>query len=195
MTKNTFIKIRLFFTGIVAVGIWSLLLWDYSHGGVPSHHILHQEDLPEITNWWGGILLPILTLFLTYRIQKRVISKSDDSSNQLAFPIQIMYGFIIALSFGILLSVFFMLGYSNLSGYMVYGLFLLALFFPIYRAECFLGFVIGMTYTIGAVLPTGVGAIFAIIGVLLYRHVRSGIIFIIRKIFSLISPNKNRIKK
>ncbi|MFC1565699.1 hypothetical protein ACFL4B_01990 [Candidatus Neomarinimicrobiota bacterium] len=195
MTKNTFIKIRLFFTGIVAVGIWSLLLWDNYHDGVPSHHILQQEDLPAISNWWGGILLPILTLFLTHRIQKRFVSKSDDSSNQLAFPIQIINGFIIALSFGIMLSVFFMLGYSNFSGYMVYGLFLLALFFPIYRAECFLGFVIGMTYTIGAVLPTGVGAIFAIIGVLLYRYVRSGIIFIIRKIFSLISPNKNRIKK
>ena len=37
------------------------------------------------------------------------------------------------------------------------GLLLLALFFPIYRSECFLGFVIGMSYTSGVILPTGFG--------------------------------------
>ena len=189
MTKNTFIKIRLFFTGIVAVGIWSLLIWNHYHGGVPSHHILQKEDLPAISNWWGGLLLPLLTLFLTYRIQKRIINDKDDKSNQIKIPINYIYSFIFALSFGILLSVFFTHGYSNLSGYMIYGLFLLALIFPIYRAECLLGFVIGMTYTIGAVLPSIVGAIFALIGFVLYQYVRTVIIFIIRKIISLVSPD------
>jgi len=186
MIKKTLIKIRIYFTSIITIGIWSVLLWNHYHGGVPSHHIMNQGNLPAISNWWGGILLPILTLFLTYRIQKRVISKSVDSSNQLTFPKQIIFSFIFALSFGILLSVFFTLGYSNLSGYMMYGLFLLALFSPIYRSECFLGFVIGMTYTIGAVLPTVVGCIFTLIGVLLYRYVRTLIILIVRKIISLV---------
>lgn len=183
MTEKTFFKRSLYLTGIVTVGIWSLLIWNHYHGGVPSHHILQQEDLPKISNWWGGLLLPLLTLFLTYRIQKRLISNNDNKSNALKFPIKSTYSFLIALSFGVLLSVFFTLGYSNLSGYMMYGLFLLALFFPIYRAECLLGFVIGMTFTFGVVLPIGVGALLTLIGVVLYLYIRPGIIFIVKKLF------------
>ena len=195
MKKNTLFKRSLYFTGIVTIGIWSLLIWNHFHGGVPSHHILHRTDLPKISNWWGGILLPLLTVFLTYRIQKRLIRINGNKSNLSKFPIKSIYGFLIALLFGILLSLFFTLGYPNLSGYMIYGLFLLALFFPIYRAECLLGFVIGMTYTFGAILPTGVGTIFALIGAVLYLYVRTGIMFIIRKIIPLVSPNKDNIKK
>ncbi len=183
MTEKTFFKRSLYFTGIVTIGIWSLLIWNHYQGGVPSHHILQQEDLPKISNWWGGLLLPLLTLFLTYRIQKRLISNNDNKSNSLKFPIKSTYRFLIAFSFGVLLSVFFTLGYSNLSGYMMYGLFLLALFFPIYRAECLLGFVIGMTFTFGAVLPIGVGALLTLIGVVLYLYIRPGIIFIVKKLF------------
>ncbi len=195
MTEKTFYKRRLYFTGIVTIGIWSLLIWDHFHGGVPNHHIMQQEDLPEISNWWSGLILPLLTLFLTYRIQIRLIRKNNDKSNTIIFPLKYTYRFLFAFSFGILLSVLFTHGYSNLSGYLMYGLFLLALFFPIYRAECFLGFVIGMTFTIGAVLPTGVGAIFALIGAVLYLYVRTAIIFIVRKIILLVSPNKDYIKK
>lgn len=186
MTKKTFIKRRLYFTLIVTIGIWSQLLWDHLHGGVPNHHILHQEDLPAISNWWGGLLLPLLTLLLTYRIQIRLIRKNDKKHDTLNFSQKYIYRFLFALSFGILLSVFFTLGYTDLSGYMMYGLLLLALFFPIYRAEYFLGFVIGMTYTVGAVLPTGAGIILTLTGVILYLYVRKGIIFIVRKIVSLV---------
>ncbi len=195
MTGKTFFKRSLYFTGIVTVGIWSLLIWNHYHGGVPSHHILHREDLPKISNWWGGLLLPLLTLFLTYRIQKRIVRNSDNKSNLIKFSIKYTYGFLFALSFGILLSVFFILGYSNLSGYLINGLFLLALFFPIYRAECLLGFVIGMTYTFGAVLPTVVGTILALLGLVLYLYVRTGIIFIAKKVIPLVSPGKGNITK
>lgn len=195
MPENPFSKKRLYFTGIVTVGIWSLLMWNHFHGGVPSLHIFHQEDLPKISNWWGGILLPLLSLFLTYRIQRRITRSNDIKSNPLIFPKKYAYRFLSALSFGILLSVLFTLGYSNLSGYMLYGIFLMALIFPIYRAECFLGFVIGMTFTFGAVLPTLVGAIIALIGFFLYQYVRTGIIFIVKRIYILLSPNKDNIKK
>ena len=189
MTEKTFFKQRLYFTGIVTVGIWSLLLWNYFHDGVLSHHIMQREDLPKISNWWGGFLLPLLTLFLTYRIQKRIIRKNDNKLNTLIFPVKYIYRFLIALLFGILLSVFFTHGFSELSGYMMYGIFVLAVFFPVYRAEYFLGFVIGMTYTIGAVLPTAVGIILALISAILYLYVRTIIIFIVRKTIHLMSPN------
>lgn len=194
MTEKAFFIRRLYITGIVTVGTWTLLMWNHYHGGVPSHHLFQMKNMPSFSNWWGGLLLPLLTLFLTYRIQIRLFRNNDNKALSLKLPLGYIYRFIFALSFGIVLSVFITLGYSNLSGYLMYALLLLALFFPIYRAECFLGFVIGMTFTIGAVLPTIVGAILASIGTLIYLYVRVGLIFIVRKITLLVSPNKKNIK-
>jgi hypothetical protein len=190
MNKKVSFKTLLYFTGIVTVAIWSLLAWDYYHGGVPSHHILHREDLPAISNWWGGLLLPLLAWFLLYRIQKRLMRYNTEKSKVLEYPVDVIYGFTAALVFGILLSVFFTLDYSNISGYMLIGLFLLAPFFSIYRAECVLGFVIGMTFTFGAVLPTAFGAIFASIGAILYRYVRPLVSHIVSRLIRTVSTNK-----
>lgn len=179
MTEKQFFKTGIYFTIIVTVGIWSLLIWNHFNGGVPAHHILNRDNLPEISNWWGGLILPALTLFLVYRIQKRLIHNKSTSL------ISISYGFFFALLFGILLSLFYTIGHSNISSGMMKGLFLLALFFPVYRAECLLGFVIGMTFTFGAVLPTITGCILVLAGAVIYLYVRTGIIFIIKKLFPL----------
>jgi hypothetical protein len=94
-------------------------------------------------------------------------------------PVNILYGFAGALFFGILLSIFFTLGYSELPGYMIAGLFLLALFIPVYRAECLLGFVIGMTYTFGAVLPTAFGSVLVLVSAILYLYIRRAILYVV----------------
>lgn len=192
MNEKMFFKTRLYFTGIVTIAICSLLAWNHYHGGVPSHHILAREDLPAISNWWGSLLLPLLTWFLLYRIQKRIIHNNDEKSQVSKFSINMFYGFAGALFFGILLSAFFTFGYSDIPGYMLKGLFLLALFFPIYRAECILGFVIGMTFTFGAVLPTGVGSILALIGVVLFLCVRPAILYATSRLAHLVSSNKHK---
>jgi hypothetical protein len=184
MSEKIFFKIRLYFTGIVSIAIWSLLTWDYYHGGVPSHHILHREDLPSFSNWWGGLLLPLLTWYLLYRIQKRMGSDKEKLPN---IPINILYGFIGALLFGIVLSIFFTLGNEEIPFYMMIGLFTAALFFPIYRAECFLGFVIGMTFTFGGVLPIGIGSVLALIGAVLYLLIRPAILFVSTKLINLVT--------
>lgn len=175
------LKIRIYCTAIVTFAVWTLLAWNHFHGGVPSHHILANKDLLAISNWWGGLVLPLLTWFLLYRLHKRIIRSNTLHSETATYPnhIHIRHGFFGALLFGILLSVFFTFGYSDLSGYMVLGLFPLALLLPMYRAECLLGFVIGMTFTFGGVLPTVVGSIFASISAILYRLVRPGIVWIV----------------
>jgi hypothetical protein len=195
MSKKIFFKTSLYFAGIVTIAIWSLLAWDHYHGGVPSHHILHREDLPAISNWWGGLLLPLLTWFLLYRIQKRLVRDNVEKSKVPKHLENILYGFTGALFYGILLSVFFSFGYSDISGYMLIGLFLLALSFPIYRAECMLGFVIGMTFTFGAVLPTAVGSILALIGAILYLYVRPVVLNIASGFLRIVSSNKHKPKK
>lgn len=173
MNPKSIFKTRLCITAIVTIGIWALLAWSHYHGGVPSHHLLNNKDLPAISNWWGGLVLPILTWYLVYRIQKRT------SGNTTNYSIQVIYRFIIALLFGIGLSAAFTFGDSVMPGYMMMAIFPMALLFPLYRAEYLLGFVIGMTYTFGAVLPTLIGSILVIICTLLYLYVRSAIRYII----------------
>lgn len=184
MNEKILLKTRLYIIALVTLAIWSLLAWNHYHGGVPSHNILAREDMPSISNWWGGVLLPLLTWFLLYRIQRRI--KSLDEKSDAKLPLNVVYGFAGALLFGVLLSTFYTLGYADIPGLMVNSIFIIALFFPIYRAECLLGFVIGMTFTFGAVLPTGIGSIFALIGAVLYLLVRP----LLLKFIDMVSPAK-----
>ena len=187
MKNLSVLKVKIYITGVISLAIWGLLAWDYFHGGVPSHHILARKDLPEFSNWWGGVLLPLLTIFLLYRIEKR--EKLEESKSP--FPEKIIYGFSVALLFGIVLSIFFTYGNTKMPGIMVLSLFLLALFYPIYRAECLLGFVIGMTFTFGGVLPTIIGSIFATIAFLIYKLIRPIRLYVIRLSENLL--NKTRL--
>jgi hypothetical protein len=168
---------KLYFTLAISIAIWALLLWDHFHGGVPSHHLLHRADLPKISNWWSGLIIPALTLLLTYRIERRLIHSDDQKQSFL----NILYPFLFALIYGILISVFFLMGYSKITGYLFNGIVLLALFFPIYRAEYLLGFVIGITPTFGAFLSTVAGTILVIVGLLIYLFVRKGIWLVFKK--------------
>ncbi|MCL6260132.1 hypothetical protein M3O96_13605 [Aquiflexum sp. TKW24L] len=176
-----FFKTRLYFTAFITLAILFLLLWNHSHGGVPSHHLLAREDLPEIYNWWGAILLPLLTLLLTYRVEKRLTKQNKGNSRMKGIPKSVIVGFFLALLFGITLSAFFSFGNTEIPGYMLMGALVTALFFPIYRAECLLGFVIGMTYTFGAVLPTGIGSILLLVSAVIYLGIRPVIWFVISK--------------
>jgi hypothetical protein len=178
MKKNEFLNTQILLTSLVSVAIWSLLAWYYFNGGVPSHHILAREDLPEISNWWGAILLPFLTWFVLFRIQKRENLSNEKRPKFLEIPKKVWVGFLGALILGLALSVFFTLGNEGMSGYLMLSVFLISLFFPVYRAECLLGFVIGMTFTFGAILPTGIGSILATIGFLIYNLIRPSLLFL-----------------
>ena len=169
------LKTRLYVTSIVTILIWSLLAWNHYHGGVPSHHILARKDLPEISNWWGGLLLPLLTWFLLYRVKKRINSNGDK-----ILKVNVLYEFLAALFFGMLLSTSFTFGFQ-IEDKMLMSVFLIALFFPIYRAEYLLGFVLGMTFTFGAVLPTLIGSVLALISAVLYVYVRRVILYLVKK--------------
>ena len=190
MNETTFFKVRIYFTGVITFIIWTLLAWSHCHGGVPSHHILANKDLPELSNWWGGLLLPLLTWFLLYRIQKRITGYKEKNPATSLYYKDTLYRFVGSLFFGILLSVFFTFGFSDMSGNLVLGLFPLALFFPIYRAECLLGLITGMTFTFGTVLPTGIGSMFLIVSAILYLFIRPGIKYVAMMFLHMVSSNK-----
>jgi hypothetical protein len=182
MNEKSFFKIRLYLTGAVTIAVWALLAWNYYHGGVPSHHIGANEDLPAISNAWGALLLPLLTWFLLYRIQKRAFGNKGGYTEPLKILQRALYGFAGALLFGILISVCFTFGYADITGNLVLGLLPLAIFFPLYRAECLLGFVIGMTFTFGAVLPTGFGTMLVLVSLVLYLIIRPTILYVLSKV-------------
>jgi hypothetical protein len=189
MNGKIFFRYRLCLTGLVTIAIWSLLIWNFYHGGVPSHHLLAQENLPSFSNWWGGLSLPLLAWLLSYRVQKRDSGKDKDSK-QANIPSHVVYGFVGALLFGTVLSIFFTLGNEEIPFYMMMGLLALALFFPIYRAECFLGFVISMTFTFGGVLPIIIGAILILFGAVLYLLIRPGVITVSTKLIHFVTAKK-----
>ena len=155
-TKATFA-----ITAVMAV----LLGWQYANGGVPSHHILADPGLPLISNWWGLVTLPLLSWFLLGRIERRRRAAPQAAHGDFA-------AFTGALVFGALLSLLFTVGQHGATESMVQALLVIALFYPIHRAACVLGFVIGMTWTFGAVLPMIAAGIFATVGAGIYYGVR-----------------------
>jgi hypothetical protein len=190
MNERFLFKIRIYFTAIVTFSIWTLLAWSHYHGGVQSHHLLANKDLPAISNWWGGLIIPILTWFLLYRIQKRISNQQNGGLTILKYSRHILYRFIGSFLFGILLSIFFTFEYSDMAGFMVLGLLPISLFFPIYRAECLLGFVFGMTYTFGTVLPTCIGSIFVSVCAVVYLLIRPRILYLKSKFIGVGSSHK-----
>ena len=162
-TKRT----RIILTLAVAAYEMVHLGWEYAHGGVVSHHILQRPDLPAISNWWGLVLLPVLAWFLIGRMQARNAQQSK------AFPSRDMtLRFVVALAYGAGLATSFTLAYESLTTTLFFSLFALALVTALYRAELVLGFVLGMSFVFGAVLPTIIAGIFAGLSWLLHGLAR-----------------------
>lgn len=152
-------------TVAIAVVMALLLGWQHLNGGVPSHHLLADASLPTLSNWWGLLTLPVLAWFLLGRIERR--RRADPAA-----PHGDSAAFAGALVFGAVLSLLFTAGRHDATDYMALSVFVLALFYPVHRAACVLGFVIGMTWTFGAVLPTIAACIFAAAGAAIYHGVR-----------------------
>lgn len=173
LTEHHFARIRLATTVIVTLAIWSLLAWQALHGGVPAHHVLHRADMPAISNWWGALLIPVLTWFLLGRSKPRAIARPK--LTLLASAAGALVGAAQAITF--------FTGHEAITSNIVLSLFAVALFLPIYRAECVLGFILAMTVPFGTVLPTVFAAVMSAVGVISYR----GVQFLVRTLRKLLN--------
>jgi hypothetical protein len=149
----------------IAVAMALLLGWQHLHGGVPAHHLLADPTLPVLSNWWGLLTLPLLAWFLLGRIERRRKAAPRAAHGDTA-------AFMGALVFGAVLPLLFTAGRHEATGTMAQSVFVIALLYPVHRAACVLGFVIGMTWTFGAVLPMIAAGVFAAGGAALYYGVR-----------------------
>lgn len=192
MQRQKLIKIKAFIVGTVTFLIFSFLFWEHFHGGVTSHHLLHQQDLPSISNWWSGILLPMLTWFLLSRIEKR-LDKNQSQTPQLNNSIsKVFWFFLIGLVFGVLLSTSFAYEYKPFLDNVLYLLIALSFIIPVYYSEFMLGFILGMTYTFGAIIPTVFILVVAVIGLVAYRFIRPIILSLTTRVGHSIKRSPNR---
>ncbi|MGH8076709.1 MAG: hypothetical protein ACREPE_05205 [Lysobacter sp.] len=189
MSEQQLLRWRVYFAALVVLGELAHLTWEHFNGGVVSHHILNRADLPAISNWFGALLLPALAWFLTGRIQRRIASYSGWRKAASKFPTSVVVGFFGSLVFGMLLSVSFTNGYENISSYLFVSMLLSALLLPVYRPECVLGFILGMTFTFGAVLPTAIGSIVAAISAVIHLVVRPVLVHAWTRLKRVPSPN------
>ena len=167
MPQAEAIRTRTLYTLAVALFEAAHLGWEYTHGGVVSHHILKRPDLPAISNGWGLILLPALAWFLIGRMQARNAQQSK------AFPSRdVTLRFVAALAYGAGLATAFSLGYESVTTTLFFGLFALAVVFALFRAELVLGFVLGMSLVFGAVLPTIIAGVFVTLSAALHPLAR-----------------------
>lgn len=158
-------QLRIGLAVLTALGIWSLLVWQHLHGGVASHHLLNDPDLPQVSDWWGGLLLPALTWGLL-GLSRRRLAKAGSPGLQ-----AVVFGLLGGVAFGLALSISFVSGHESFSSYLFYSLLPLALFLPVYRPECLLGFVLGMSTALGVVLPTLFGFLMALATFVIHRFI------------------------
>lgn len=158
-------RLRIGLTLLTGLGIWSLLVWQHSHGGVASHHLLHDPDLPQVSDWWGGLLLPALAWGLLGLSRRRVVKAESPGLGP------VVVGLLAGVAFGLALSISFVSGHESISSYLFYSLLPLALILPVYRPECLLGFVLGMSTALGVVLPTLFGSLMALATFVIHRFI------------------------
>ncbi|WP_436515071.1 hypothetical protein [Ekhidna sp. To15] len=173
MNFNLSFNNRLLITGISTLAFCLILLQEYLNGGVATHYLLHDKDLPGFSNWLGLLTIPAMT-WITL-----ILIKNQSSASTFVDRIQFRF-FGAALLFGIIMSLSWNFGLENLMLYMMLGGILLSLFILLYRPEIFLGFVLGMMLTFGAILPIIIGVVLFILFMIAHA-IKNGVLFLSKK--------------
>ena len=129
---------------------------------------MRRADLPGLYNAWGLLLVPALAGWAGWCIQKRLAAG--------ARPATVIAGGLMALLAGMALSGAFVAGMQDLAAAVFMGLLTLALLLPAYRAECWLGLVLGMGFTFGAVIPSALGGIIAGLSALIHLVLKPAVL-------------------
>lgn len=139
----------------VILGIATAVLqlgWEYTHGGILRHHLLNDASLPAISNVWALLVMPMLGTLAGWVVTQRTRRRSGAL-------IPAMAGFLGALLGGAALSVAFVSSGEAAATQVMMALLVAAVLFPVYRAEYLFGFVMGMTFVFGPVLPALVACV------------------------------------
>lgn len=168
MNHQISVKFKSIVVVIILAVFGLLILWEHNNGGVAVHYLLHRADLPGISNWWGFLLLPIVTIITLFDIEKRQLKNQQETSKTQLKKSLTRFG--LATLFGIITIILF-LNESVFLGYLFLALPVLALFIPLYYTEYWLGFVLGTMYGFGVFIPFIFGALYILIFWILHQIV------------------------
>lgn len=126
--------------------------WEHTHGGILRHHLLNDASLPAISNLWALLVMPMLGALAGWVVTRRTRERSGALIPAIA-------GFLGSLLGGIALSVAFVAGGEAAATKVMMALLVAAALLPVYRAEYLFGFVMGMTFVFGPVLPALVACV------------------------------------
>ncbi len=158
-------RLRIGLTILATLAVWSLLVWQHFHGGVPAHYLLQDPNMPRLSDWWGGLLLPALTWLLLSLSRRRMMATNSPGIKPVVF------GLVAGVAIGLAMSISFMSGRESITSAVFFSLVPLALILPVYRPECLLGFFSGMSVAFGFVLPIPFGLLMALVTFIIHRFI------------------------
>ena len=148
------------------------VLWEYFTGGVVSHNLLAREDMPAFSNWWGLLTVPLLFWISIYFINKRQGKGIESESTPEEYQNEVLKRFLAALSFGLLMSVLWEFNFQHILQYLILLPIVIAFFKPVHLPEYLMGFVLGMLFTFGGVLPVLFGVVLSILCFVINKVIR-----------------------
>ena len=129
------------------------ILWEHFNGGVTTHHLLARDDLPGLSNWWGLVTVPLLFWISISLINRRNDKRVNSETKSEGFENRIFKRFLAALGFGLLLSILWEFQFESILQYLILTPILVAFFRPVHLPEYQMGFILGMLFTFGGILP------------------------------------------
>jgi hypothetical protein len=181
MTAAGVPTIRLGVIAAATLAYWALLAWQYTHGGVTGHSFLARDDMPVISNWWGGLTIPIVAFVLTGRVQRRLAAFGADTAGADRALRVAAAACIGAALYAAAMALGFSLGHDELSSWLFQALPLVGLLLPIYRAEYLLGFIVALSLRFGGVLPLIISTPVAALSLVLHATVRRGLSWLLAR--------------
>lgn len=156
------------------------LLWELQQGGVATHHLLAREDMPGISNLWGLLTVPAVAWITLTLVQRRL---RRDETNAAAVEVR-KAGVRLrgAFAFGALVALLWEFRQEAVLQYLILLPLPLALFVNVSRPEQLLGFVLGMSYTFGGVLPIIVGLVLMTLGAVVHYGLRGGVLWLASRV-------------
>lgn len=175
MTAAAFPRIRWGIIALVTLSYWGLLAYQYTHGGVAGHSFLARADMPTISNWWGGLSLPLVAYVLTGRVQRRLAAFGTNAVQADAALRVAAAGMVGAALYGAAMMAGMLTGHKEVSSFLFMALPLIALVLPVFRAEYLLGFIAALSMVVGGVLPLIIATGVAVMSLVLHATVRRGV--------------------
>ncbi len=125
---------RISITVLFTVMMIATLLWEHYNGGISTHYLLHDDNMPGISNLWGLIIVPIFTWVVSGLV--RIQQDGKDKNKHL--PV-LLRGVALLLTGALISIIFYHNPESALPLYLTMALLALAFFLPVYKAECLIG--------------------------------------------------------